>query len=255
METNQKEVISDNPRRLMKEIFEPEEDFDFTIAGYDESILKLDGPTNEELDKIFEEGKFNFGTSRGRSAQTDKKCTSSRVNNRLQNEEGGIRIMIKITTVNMKNGSHMVELEAPYHPNLPKIARDIGGTFSSVNKCWYFDARDEERVKKLALLIYGTDGENLGELVTTRIDMDMITNSQELWMFGRQVARRWTRDCRVKLGMGVIVVEGGFPSSGGSGKYPTLNAFVGTVLEVRDVPRELAEKRAKENPDLIEICS
>ena len=81
----------------------------------------------------------------------------------------------------------------------------------------------------------------------------MIRDREELWMFGRQVASRRSRDDRVRLGEGAIVVQGGFPNSGGSGRYPMLEVFVGTVLEIRDVSRALAEKEAEINPGIVEI--
>lgn len=161
--------------------------------------------------------------------------------------------MLKIAIVNMQSGVQKVTLEAPYHPNLPKKARELGGDFSHDNKCWYFDLRDEERVRKLAIQIYGTDGETSVELVTVHINMDLIQDMEQLWIFGRQVASRWDRDSRVRLGEGVIVIQGGFPNSAGSRRYPMLSAFEGTVLEIRDVPRELAEKKAKANPDEVVI--
>ena len=52
------------------------------------------------------------------------------------------------------------------------------------------------------------------------------------------IAERRGRDEAVRLGDGVVIVEGRFGRSGGSAKYPAL-APDGVVLEVRDVPASL----------------
>ncbi|GAA3086438.1 hypothetical protein GCM10020000_86390 [Streptomyces olivoverticillatus] len=73
---------------------------------------------------------------------------------------------------------------------------------------------------------------------------------QELWLAGRFIARRDARDYPVHLGFGVTLVKGGFPSSGGSMKYPRLEPYDDTVLEIRFVPRAAAEKVTASNPDV-----
>jgi hypothetical protein len=148
-----------------------------------------------------------------------------------------------MTTRVTRNGTHVI-LTAPYHPNLPAAAKQIGGRFDGTSKEWTFDARDEERVRDLARSIYGSDGSEPVQLVTIRYTLDASdAREQVLWVAGREVARRTARDAAVKLGKGVILIEGRFPSSGGSTKYPVLagynTAAPGIVLEIRDVPATL----------------
>lgn len=142
-------------------------------------------------------------------------------------------------------------LTSPYHPDLPAQARKLGGRFDRASKAWAFDARDEQRVRDLATKIYGTDGSTAVELVTVHLDLDKIPgDDQSLWVAGREIARRPGRDYSVKLGENVVILEGGFPGSGGSMKYPALEARDGTILEVRDLPRSAVEA---EDPDGITI--
>jgi hypothetical protein len=145
-------------------------------------------------------------------------------------------------TISIVTDDKAVTLAAPYHPDLPAQARELGGEFDGNSKSWRFDPRDEQRVRELAKSIYGTDGTPT-ETVTVQINVDDyldILNRQrgpeQLFLFGREVARRPDRDQRVRLGQGVVVISGGFPVHGGSVKNPALAAEDDTILEVRDVP-------------------
>ncbi|WP_374711395.1 hypothetical protein [Symbiobacterium terraclitae] len=137
--------------------------------------------------------------------------------------------------VRIERQGNTVVLCAPYHPDLPARARQLGGKFDGFTKSWTFDGRDEARVRALAREIYGTDGET-SETVTVRVNLDQLRDVQSLWLFGREIARRPERDREVRLGEGVVVLAGGFPASGGSVKNPRLAAETGTILEVRGVP-------------------
>jgi hypothetical protein len=129
-------------------------------------------------------------------------------------------------------------LSSPYHPDLPAKARALGGRFDPATRRWSFDPRDEARVRDLAREVYGTDGQP-GDTVTVRLDLaksSLGTGRQTIYLAGRQIAHRPGRDAAVRLGEGVIIVDGGFRSRGGSMKYPALAWEDGTVLEVRDLP-------------------
>lgn len=148
---------------------------------------------------------------------------------------------IKVEIVGHKGGSQSVALTSPYHPDLPRAARHLGGHWSGER--WFFDLRDEAGVRSLAREIYGTDGDDGAELVTVRLRLNAgRTWTDELYWGGRQIARRFSRDSHVQLGDDVVVVTGGFPAHGGSRKNPAVAAEEGTVLEVRDVPAPAALK-------------
>lgn len=150
-----------------------------------------------------------------------------------------------------KNGKLQIILNSPYHPALPKRARELGGKWDG--DYWIFDARDEERVRNMVRDIFGTDGTDNPELVTVQVNMDIFPSDHTIWFVGRQIASRASRDARVRLGEGVVVVRGGFLSWGGSRKYPTVSPEEGTTLEIRDVPRVLAEKAKQKYPHDVEI--
>lgn len=124
-----------------------------------------------------------------------------------------------------------VTVKAPFSPDFPAPARDAGGNWNG--DVWTFDVRDESRVRALCREIYGTDGA-VAETVTVRTSN--IPWDKTMFAYGRRVAHRPSRDERVRLGEGVVIIEGGFPPSGGSVKNPRLDPEQGTVLEIRDVP-------------------
>lgn len=143
--------------------------------------------------------------------------------------------------VRVERTGDAVILLAPYHPSLPERAKALGGRWNG--RAWQFDVRDEARVRELARSIYGTDGADNPELVTIRVTITgREAASQEFWLAGRLIARRPGRDLPVRLGDGVVVVEGAFPRRAGSAKHPELGGE-GVVLEVRDVPRPAVPER------------
>ena len=136
--------------------------------------------------------------------------------------------------------SKSIEVHSPYHPDFPSRARDLGGKWNSRAELWSFDARDEEHVRALLRDIYGSDGS--GEEVATVTVRHRVSgeesDSQSLFLFGRQIISKASRDSHPRLGQGVVIIEGGFPSSSGSRNYPTVGGQ-GTILEIRDVPASL----------------
>ncbi len=143
-------------------------------------------------------------------------------------------------------------VSAPFNPDWNSPAKKLGGKWDSAGRAWVFDARDEAKVRALALRIYGTDGSPVAaeDMLTLRLAASLLdgrdgsfggSRPTSWWFAGRQVARAFGRDSGATLGDGVIVVKGGF-SSGGSVKNPSCTFSAGTIVEVRDVPRALAQK-------------
>lgn len=133
-------------------------------------------------------------------------------------------------------------LTSPYNPAIPGKAKAIGGRWDGARKAWHFDARDEDRVAALAREIYGTDGRTPadGDLVTARIklaDHEGSKYDNYVEFAGRRIAERPGRDMPVRLAANVVLVEGTLPGSGGSMRYPNVDAGDDVVVEIRDLPR------------------
>lgn len=166
---------------------------------------------------------------------------------------------VKITRAKNRSGEERLWVFSPYHPDFPARARELGGRWAASDKQWSFDPRDEERVKKVLREVYGEDG-SPADLVTVKVDLDSLrdtcASNSQLFLFGREIAVRFGRDSHVKLGRGVVVTNGRFPSSGGSAKHPCLAGIADVLpdIEIRDVPRTLAEQEIQKlDPGTAEI--
>lgn len=140
---------------------------------------------------------------------------------------------ITITTQGRK-----IHVTTPYHPDFRDAARQqLGGDWSAGK--WVFDVRDEQRVRDLCKQIYGTDGTPC-PVVDARVRLGDHVWDQSMWMFGRRLLHRPSRDEPVKLGPGVVIVEGELAGSGGSVKNPRIGGQESedVVIEVRDIPAE-----------------
>jgi len=162
--------------------------------------------------------------------------------------------MVKIEKVQMTNGSEKIKLVSPYHPDLPVRAKDLGGKFNGEKKCWYFDVRDEARVRELAISLFGTDGENNAETVTLRVTFPQGHREYNngVYVAGRCIARAWGRKTGAKLGEGVVLLKGNIDSGGSVQNWYT-SIEPGSVFEIRDVPRLAAEKAVQGSGESIQI--
>jgi hypothetical protein len=136
--------------------------------------------------------------------------------------------MVTLAEQKMKDGSTKLKLVSPFVPGFSDKARALGGTWNPTSKAWYFDTRDVRRIRDLVLSTYGADplaepGDE-PELVTVRVALDYPDDGGQIWMFGRELASRSSRDYSARLGEGVVVISGGFPRSGGSAKTPRVAA-------------------------------
>lgn len=168
--------------------------------------------------------------------------------------------MVEIKRAKAHNGKERIYVTTPYHPTMVNRARELNGTWHAESKYWSFDARDEETIRALCITLYGTDGSPVEEpLVTVLAQLtddtrDLLEATDSLFLCGREIAWRKSRDYAVRLGEGVVIRSGGFPGSGGSARYPLLCPLLNTVLEVRDVPESLAIAEIARLPKVLSLA-
>ncbi|RZD62937.1 hypothetical protein C0Q58_14450 [Streptomyces albidoflavus] len=132
---------------------------------------------------------------------------------------------------------------APAHAELATDLQHIGARRDSVRGTWTVSAWDESRAREILRSRFGTDGspEDLSDLVTVRIPLAQYEapsyDGACARFAGRDIASRYSRDTPVKLGAGVVLVEGTLPPRGGSAKYPAVNAGSDVIVEIRNIPR------------------
>lgn len=135
----------------------------------------------------------------------------------------------------------LLTVSSPYNPEYVAAARRLGGRWDPRATVWRFDAREEQRVRDLLRQVYGTDGTSAVETVTVRVCAGDYAGERQIYVAGRVVVRRRCRDEEPRLASAVTVVGGSFAPCGGSAKYPRLGDN-DAVLQVRDVPRVIAER-------------
>ena len=150
-------------------------------------------------------------------------------------------------------GEGVLKVISPYNKELVSFARMRGGKWSDSGKAWLFDPRDEFAIRAALIDIFGTDDYGSCKKVDVRISLDHFKISDEFVLFGLQLLRRRYTDRRVDIDARVVVVSGGFPATGGSRRYPEINPEKGTIIEVRDIPQEIAVKTWAENKEGIEL--
>jgi hypothetical protein len=155
-----------------------------------------------------------------------------------------VAITVTLTRQPMKDGSTRLKLLSPYSPDAPADCRAIGGKWNATIKAWLFDERDANRVRDLCVKHWGIDplaeADEAPELVTVRYHVGGLMTGDQLWLFGRELARQPSRDANPRLGQGVILVRGSF-RGGGSRNNPDLRPSEDCLLEIRDVPRTLVD--------------
>lgn len=155
--------------------------------------------------------------------------------------------------VSITKGENKLIVESPYNTIFLNRAKKWGGKWSGSK--WVFDVREETRVRELCKKVFGTDGVCVPDVVSVRAtlrDPDDNAFRAPITIFGRVVARAFGRDSGVKIGYGVVILEGGF-ASGGSVKNWYTVVKGNTVIIVRDVPRLLAEEEIAKGGNWIEI--
>lgn len=142
---------------------------------------------------------------------------------------------------------------SPYNKEFVSFARMRGGKWSDAKKVWIFDPRDEFAVRSALIDIFGTDDYESCPKVSVRVKLDGFKVKQELVLFGLRLLVRRYSDRYVDMHPNVVVVSGGFAPDGGHWKYPEILPEKGTVIEVRDIPRDIAIRVWSENKDHIEL--
>jgi hypothetical protein len=150
---------------------------------------------------------------------------------------------VRPSAVNITTTSGRLNAETPYHPTFNYHVKLLGARWTG--KGWQLDPSNEQRLRELALRVFGTDSPHYDGF-TIQIDAnqawraDPIKEDSVLYFAGRRILNRHARDLPIALGAGVSLVSGDLPASGGSVKYPSLalEEKDGVVVEVLDVPAD-----------------
>lgn len=153
--------------------------------------------------------------------------------------------------VKVTNRDGMLAVYCPFSNSFVSFAHMRGGKWSDGTDQWLFDPRDEFAVRTTLIDIYGTDDTANCPKIDVRLNLDDMAeqvSTGRLFTCGREIARRKYWDSFVDLGENVVVLSGGFPRETASRKA-LLEPMPGTVLEVRGVPVQAAERALRKHPN------
>ncbi len=141
---------------------------------------------------------------------------------------------VTISTVGSK-----VHAVTPYNTLFVAAARRLAGTWHAPT--WVFDARDEDRVRKMCMKYFGSDG-RLIDTCTVRVVLDETVSSSRapITLNGRPIAAALDRDSGARIGENVVLLEGSFGSGGSRNHWTTCVKRGGATVLLRDFPRAAA---------------
>ena len=143
----------------------------------------------------------------------------------------------------IENGK--IKVQSDYNKTYIARAKSIQGRWDA--PFWVFPEENINELRELLLDIYGECGDLAGDLadetrVTVDINLDEYGCGSEVTVAGFTAVRRRYRDSDVIFADNVMLVSGGFPSSGGSVRNPRVSPEKGTIIRVKDIPVRLYEK-------------
>jgi hypothetical protein len=137
-----------------------------------------------------------------------------------------------------------IKVNSSYNKSFVTRAKQIQGKWNA--PYWVFPEENREEVKALLVECYGECGE-LGTVstVTIELDLDAYTEGDEdgeIRVGSMVVLKRRYRDSEVVFSDNAMLISGGFATSGGSVKYPSISANEGTIIRVKKVPETIFNK-------------
>lgn len=133
--------------------------------------------------------------------------------------------------VEVKVDGAQLRVTSPYSEGFVSDAHSLDGQWDRESKEWVFALEKRSQVEEALNREYGyrpVDGVGLHAVEVDAYDLPERGNC--LLIGGVKVASRSERDSDVRLADGVWVMDGSFPSSGGSRSSPRVAASHGTIL-------------------------
>ena len=141
----------------------------------------------------------------------------------------------------IENGK--IYVQSDYNRDYIARAKGLQGKWNS--PYWVFPEENIDELRELLIDVYGECGglaEKAPVTVTVDLDLDEYKYGAEVSIGGFAAVKRRYRDSDVIYADNVMLLKGGFPSSGGSAKNPRVSPDSGTVIRVKNLPVKLYEK-------------
>lgn len=144
-------------------------------------------------------------------------------------------------TFEITTEGNTARITTPYNPAFVDRIKRLGGRWDSVHRVWAVSLDRIEETRAAMRAIYGRDDVEPADLrIVTLRAVDEAREPKEVTVFGRTIARAYSRDSGARPGDGAHFLEG-FPKSGGSRAHWDCIIPEGCVIRVDDVPAALLE--------------
>lgn len=157
-------------------------------------------------------------------------------------------------TIKLESNGAKIDVYTPYNAAFVRMVKTIGGRWNANKKAWSVGEENEERLKKILTEIYGHAGE--GEKAMTikvRYKAWDFENKDGVVAIGsKETVKRLSRDRDVTFFNTVLVDGPMFYESGGSMRYPKVEAKEETVLE-SEIPQGVYDSLSDDEKAKIEI--
>lgn len=140
---------------------------------------------------------------------------------------------------------HRILVRGPYNTCFVRRAKRLNGQWDRTNEFWIFPSEREVEVRELCATWFGTDGSAPPDLVDLHLvfHLSYAQDAPEATIFGRVIANNRGRGATIRVGEGVVFIEGGaFSEAVGTGRRIVVPA--GSQVRMSAVPRALAEEQA-----------
>jgi len=140
----------------------------------------------------------------------------------------------KLNAKYVENGD-VLEVYTPFSWNVVRESKALGGKFNREKSCWTFP---KERLFKIQEKL----GKR-GEIVKAKVPISKTEGKDSITIGWYVLASRKSRDSQANINS--TLISGEIPNSGGSMKYPSVNASNDSVFSVC-MYRDFAEKQGLE---------
>lgn len=149
--------------------------------------------------------------------------------------------------VKIEKGNGIIRVFSDYSKEFIDAAHELNGRWR--DGAWCFNESVEDVLKETLMDIYGEDGSST-KMVTVKFHAPDFEEESELNIGGIQIAKRFNRDSKVRFtNSSAFLVNGKFKASGGSARYPRIDAEPGTVVKCT-IPEAMYE-RYKDKLELV----
>lgn len=161
--------------------------------------------------------------------------------------------VIKMANVKLTRENGAIKVSSPYDARFVAKVKEIGGKWDGTARTWNVTDEVEEQLKGLLTSFYGYT-ENSSDLIKIKYNASDFEEDDSIQIDTIKTVTRGSRDGGVSFHSNTIVLSGGFPSGGGSAKYPRPNPDADTELQ-SIIPRTVYDKLSDEDKIKIEIVA